>query len=51
MTPATHFAEREHLICTVARMIEENRSYWVGGGGEPLYTILLAQRLYTLDVT
>ena len=50
MTPATHFAEREHLICTVARMIEENRSYWVGGGGEPLYTILLAQRLYTPGV-
>lgn len=50
MTPATHFAEREHLICTVARMIEEHRSYWVGGGGEPLYTILLAQRLYTPGV-
>src|SRR2546430_1689512 len=46
MTPATHFAEGEHLICTVARMIEEDKSYWVGGGGEPLYTILLAQRLY-----
>ncbi len=50
MTPATHFAEREHLICTVARMIEENKSYWVGGGGEPLYTILLAQQLYTPGV-
>ncbi|MBI3797724.1 MAG: acyl CoA--acetate/3-ketoacid CoA transferase subunit beta [Deltaproteobacteria bacterium] len=50
MTPATHFAEREHLICTTARMIEENKSYWVGGGGEPLYTILLAQRLYTPGV-
>jgi len=50
MTPATHFAEREHLICTVARMIEEDKSYWVGGGGEPLYTILLAQRLYTPGV-
>jgi acyl CoA:acetate/3-ketoacid CoA transferase beta subunit len=50
MTPATHFAEREHLICTVARMIEEDKNYWVGGGGEPLYTILLAQRLYTPGV-
>lgn len=50
MTPATHFAEREHLICTVARMIEEHKSYWVGGGGEPLYSILLAQRLYTPGV-
>ena len=50
MTPATHFAEREHLIYTVARMIEEDKSYWVGGGGEPLYTILLAQRLYTPGV-
>ena len=34
----------------VARMIEEDKSYWVGGGGEPLYTILLAQRLYTPGV-
>ena len=49
-TPATHFAEREHLICSVSRLIEENKSYWVGGGGEPLYTILLAQRLYTPGV-
>jgi acyl CoA:acetate/3-ketoacid CoA transferase beta subunit len=50
MTPATHFAEREHVICTVARMIEEDKSYWVGGGGEPLYSILLSQRLYTPGV-
>jgi glutaconate CoA-transferase subunit B len=50
MTPATHFAEREQLICTVARMIEEDKNYWVGGGGEPLYTILLAQKLYTPKV-
>jgi len=50
MTPATHFAEREHLICTVSRIIEEEKSYWVGGGGEPLYSILLAQRLYTSGV-
>ena len=49
-TPATHFAEREHLICSVSRLIEEDKSYWVGGGGEPLYTILLAQRLYTPGV-
>ena len=50
MTPATHFAEREHLICTVSRVIEEEKSYWVGGGGEPLYSILLAQRLYASGV-
>ena len=50
MTPATHFAEREHLICTVSRIIEEEKSYWVGGGGEPLYSILLAQRLYAAGV-
>jgi acyl CoA:acetate/3-ketoacid CoA transferase beta subunit len=50
MTPATHFAEREQVICTVARMIEEDKSYWVGGGGEPLYSILLSQRLYTPGV-
>ena len=50
MKPATHFAEREHLICTVSRVIEENKSYWVGGGGEPLYSILLAQQLYTSGV-
>ena len=50
MTPATHFAEREHLICTVSRVIEEEKSYWVGGGGEPLYSILLAQRLHASGV-
>lgn len=50
MTPATHFAEREHVICAVARIIEEDKSYWVGGGGEPLYSILLAQRLYASGV-
>ena len=38
------------MICTVSRVIEEEKSYWVGGGGEPLYSILLAQRLYASGV-
>jgi len=45
-TPATNFNEREHVICQVARLVEEKYIYWVGGGGEPLSTVLLAKRAY-----
>jgi glutaconate CoA-transferase subunit B len=45
-TPATNFNEREHVICQVARLVEEKYIYWVGGGGEPLSTVLLAKRVY-----
>src|SRR3989337_1292602 len=46
MTRATSFSEREMQICTVARMIEEGKTYWVAGGGGPMYAILLGKKLY-----
>jgi glutaconate CoA-transferase subunit B len=45
-TPAASFNEREAQICTVARMCEDARTYWVAGGGSPMYAVLLAIRLY-----
>src|SRR3990170_1862118 len=49
MTKATSFSEREMQICTVARMIEEGKTYWVAGGGGPMYAILLGKKLYAPD--
>ena len=46
MTKATHFNEREQQICLVARMIEDGRTYWVGGAGSPLAAILLGKKRY-----
>jgi glutaconate CoA-transferase subunit B len=45
-TPAASFNEREAQICTVARMVEDGRTYWVAGGGGPMYAVLLGIRLY-----
>ncbi len=50
-TPASTFSEREYEICVTSRMIEDGRSYWVAIGGGPLYSLLLAQRLYTPTAT
>lgn len=49
MTQATTFNEREMQICTVARMIENGRTYWVAGAAAPLYAILIGKRLYAPD--
>ncbi len=46
---ATHFSEREHQICAVARMVEDAKTYWVTGGGSPMAAILLAKKLYAPD--
>ena len=43
---AAAFNERELQIVMVARMIEGGRTYWVTGGGTPLYATLLGKRLY-----
>ncbi|KPK47804.1 MAG: hypothetical protein AMJ77_01965 [Dehalococcoidia bacterium SM23_28_2] len=51
MTKATHFNEREQQICLVARMIEDGRTYWVGGAGSPLASILLAKKRYAPTAT
>jgi glutaconate CoA-transferase subunit B len=53
MTRATTFTEAEATICVTARMIKEEgeKSYWVGGGGTPLASTTLAQRLYVPNMT
>ena len=48
-TKAASFNEREFQVTTVARMIENGRTYWVTGGGTPMYTILLGKKLYAQD--
>ncbi len=48
---ATSFSEIESMICTCANLIEEDKVYWVGGGGYPLQSIFLAHRTRTPDVT
>ncbi|HTY55706.1 MAG TPA: CoA-transferase [Candidatus Binataceae bacterium] len=45
-TPAANFNEREHVICQIARLVEERYIYWVGGGGEPLSAALLAKQVH-----
>lgn len=47
MTDAMAFSEREMQTCAVARMIEDRKTYWVAGGGGPMYAVLLARKLYT----
>ncbi|MCA9823301.1 MAG: CoA-transferase [Dehalococcoidia bacterium] len=46
MSRAEAFSEREAAMCTVARMVEDGKTYWVAGGGTPLYSTLLGKRLY-----
>ena len=45
MTNAAAFSEREMQTCAVARMIEDRKTYWVAGGGGPMYAVLLARTL------
>jgi glutaconate CoA-transferase subunit B len=45
VTTASQFTEREAQIVNVAHMIEDGRTYWVGGGGSPLYAILLGKKI------
>lgn len=49
MTRAEAFSEREVAMCTVARMVENGRTYWAAGGGTPLYSVLLGKKLYAPD--
>jgi len=44
-TPATSFNEREFVTCQISRLVEDKYIYWVGGGGEPLSSVLLAKRM------
>lgn len=49
MTRAEAFSDREVAMCIVARMIENGKTYWAAGGGTPLYSVLLGQKLYAPD--
>ncbi len=49
MTRAEAFSDREVAMCTVARLVENGRTYWAAGGGTPLYSVLLGQKLYSPD--
>ena len=43
---AQTFAEREFQVCITARLVEDEKTYWVAAGGGPMYSVLLAKRLY-----
>jgi glutaconate CoA-transferase subunit B len=45
-TQASTFNEREFQVCTTARLVEDARTYWVAAGGSPMYSVLLAKKLY-----
>ncbi len=47
---ATTFAEREFQVCIAARLVENGKTYWVAGGGGPMYSVLIAKKLYAPDV-
>jgi len=47
MARANSFTETEASICIASRLIEEDKTYWVGGSGLGRYAILLAMKLYT----
>ncbi|HQW51819.1 MAG TPA: hypothetical protein PL082_07170, partial [Tepidiformaceae bacterium] len=49
MTRAEAFSDREVAMCQVARLVENGRTYWAAGGGTPLYSVLLGQKLYAPD--
>jgi len=53
MTIAKSFTEVEATCCTTAHLIlkEHDKSYWVGGGGTPMMSALLVQKLYLPDLT
>ena len=50
-TPATVFSEREYQVCLLARLVQDGRSYWVAGGGGPLFSVLLAQSFQAPQTT
>ena len=43
---AASFAEREFQVAITTRLIEDQKNYWVAAGGGPMYSVLLARRLY-----
>jgi glutaconate CoA-transferase subunit B len=46
---ASTFNEREFQVCITARLIEDAKTYWVAAGGSPMYSVLMAKKLYAPD--
>jgi glutaconate CoA-transferase subunit B len=46
MSETRTFTDMEQIICTTARLLEEDKLYFVAIGGPPLVAVLLAKRLY-----
>ena len=51
MSTVHTFTDMEQIICTTARLMEEDRLYFVAIGGPPLIAVLLAKRLWTPNIT
>ncbi|OGO51934.1 MAG: hypothetical protein A2148_04615 [Chloroflexi bacterium RBG_16_68_14] len=51
MSTTRTFTDMEQIICTTARMMEEERLYFVAIGGPPLIAVLLSKRLRTPNLT
>lgn len=50
MSTEITFTQSEHIICTLANLIEGDKSYWVAIGGQSLMAVLLARRLQAPNV-
>ena len=50
MSEVRTFTDMEQIICTTARMIEEDKLHFVAIGGPPLVAVLLAKRMYAPKV-
>ena len=50
MSEVRTFTDMEQIICTTARLMEEDKLYFVAIGGPPLLAVLLAKRLYTPEI-
>lgn len=50
MSPTHSFTDMEQVICTTARMMEQDKLYFVAIGGPPLLAVLLAKRLYSPEM-
>ena len=46
MSTARTFTDMEQIICTTARMLEEDKLHFVAIGGPPMVAVLLARRLH-----
>ena len=50
MSTVHTFTDMEQIICTTARLMEEDKLYFVAIGGPPIVAVLLSKRLWTPDI-